>query len=84
MDMANQDNTTLTHPEVIRTVDYLIKINQKIASSTGCYYTFYLKRIFKDLINVYRLYSAMVNGDSRLDKAVKQMRQARRDILKLI
>jgi len=60
MNQANQDNTCLVHSETVRTIDYLLKINQKIASSAESYYTYYLKKIFTDLINIYRLYTQMI------------------------
>jgi hypothetical protein len=43
-----------------------------------------LKKIFEDMINVYRLYTVFIQQQHKMDKTVKQMRQARRDILKLI
>lgn len=84
MQRANQDNAFLTAPEVVRQLDYLLKINQKLALSAQQAYSYYLQRIFEDLINIYRVYTMKLQQTNSQDKVAKQMRQARRDILKLI
>lgn len=85
MQQANNDNSYLLIPNVIREVDFILKINQKIASSAQTFYTPYLTMIFTDLINIYRVYTQKIQShQGAFDKQIKQMRQARRDILKLI
>ena len=37
-------------PDVIKKMDLVIRINQKVAESTGKYYLVYLRQVFQDLI----------------------------------
>jgi len=79
---------SLMDPQVIRGVDHIIKINQRVAQSVGQQYISYLGTIFNDLIQVYKLYSQNIsnmirNGQSQ-DSFIKTMKAVRRDILKLI
>ena len=82
--LEQSDAVLLITMDRFRNLDYLLKVNQKIASSAEHHYTTYLKKIFEDMINVYRLYTVFIQQQHKMDKTVKQMRQARRDILKLI
>lgn len=44
-------------PEVIKTIDFIIKVNTKVAESVGFMYVSYLHKIFSDLLKMYGLYS---------------------------
>lgn len=66
-----------------------MKINQRVADSTGFVYLNYLKNIFQDLLKIYNLYSqqisdAVVRNQAQNNPMVKPMKAVRRDILKLI
>jgi len=66
-----------------------VKINQRVADSTGFVYLNYLKNIFQDLLKIYNLYSqqisdAVVRNQAQNNPMVKPMKAVRRDILKLI
>jgi len=52
-------------PEVLRQLDFIIKINQKVAESVGFMYLAYLKRIFNDLLKIYSLYSQCISNTVR-------------------
>lgn len=57
LSLANQNMNALSQPDVIKSLDYIFKVNQRIAESVGYIYLSYLKRIFHDLLKVYSLYS---------------------------
>lgn len=66
-----------------------MKINQRVAESTGFIYLNYLKNIFQDLLKIYNLYSqhvsdAVVRQQAQINPMIKPMKAVRRDILKLI
>ena len=44
-------------PEVIKSIDFIIKVNTRVAESVGFMYLSYLRRIFSDLLKMYGLYS---------------------------
>ena len=44
-------------PEIIKNLDFIIKVNTKVAESVGFMYLSYLRRIFNDLLKMYGLYS---------------------------
>lgn len=44
-------------PEIIRGLDFIIKVNTRVAESVGFMYITYLQRIFRDLLKMYGLYS---------------------------
>jgi exportin-1 len=84
---ANHDNSSLMNPTVIKSLDHIIKVNQRVAQSVGQMYLTYLQTIFQDLINVYKLYSQCISNSVRgqgQESLIKPMKQVRRDILKLI
>lgn len=49
-------------PEVIKMIDFIIKINVKIAESIGPIYLIYLRTIFSDLLKVYGHYSQFISN----------------------
>ena len=55
--IANQNINDLMTPEVIKTLDFIIKVNTKVAESVGFMYISYLRRIFNDLLKMYGIYS---------------------------
>lgn len=85
--MANQNQNLLLSPEVIRNVDFIIKVNTKVAESVGLIYLSYLQRIFQDLLKMYGLYSQCISQSVKTrqqESITKQMKAVRRDILRLI
>ena len=44
-------------PEIIKNLDFIIKVNTRVAESVGFMYLSYLRRIFNDLLKMYGLYS---------------------------
>ena len=77
----------LMRPDVIKSIDFIIKVNQKVASSVGQQYLAYLSQIFTDLIKIYKLYSECISNSVKQggnDHMIKPMKAVRRDILKLI
>ena len=74
-------------PEIIKSIDHIIKINQRVASSVGRNYLSYLSQIFDDLIKVYKLYSNCISqsiNQKGMDHMIRPMKAVRKDILKLI
>lgn len=54
---AHLDINSLMQPETIKQLDFIIKINEKVAESVGHMYLVYLRNIFNDLLRIYGLYS---------------------------
>lgn len=48
---------SLMQPDVIKQIDFIIKINERVCESVGHIYLVYLRTVFTDLLNVYGLYS---------------------------
>ncbi len=74
-------------PEVIKTIDSILKVNTRVAESVGFMYVSYLSKIFPDLLKMYGLYSQCISNSVKSrqnDHMIKPMKQVRRDILKLI
>jgi hypothetical protein len=44
-------------PEILKTIDFTIKVNTRVAESVGYIYLAYLRKIFNDLLKMYGLYS---------------------------
>jgi len=44
-------------PEILKGIDFIIKVNTKVAESVGFMYLAYLTKIFNDLLKMYGLYS---------------------------
>ena len=59
---ANQGTNELMTPEIIKSIDFMIKVNQKVAQSVGQTYLAYLQQIFTDLIKIYKLYSECISN----------------------
>jgi len=73
--------------EILRSIDFIIKVNTRIAESVGLVYLSYLRRIFQDLLKMYGLYSQCISNSVKFrtnENMLKSMRLVRRDILKLI
>ena len=45
----------------IKTIDQVIKINQRVAESVGGNYLLYLRDIFDDLLKIYNIYSQQIS-----------------------
>jgi exportin-1 len=74
-------------PEVIKSIDFIIKVNTRVAESVGFMYVSYLNNIFADLLRMYGLYSQCISNSVRTrtnEHMIKPMKQVRRDMLKLI
>lgn len=61
LNSANNDFSLLMRPDVIKQLDFVIKINQKVANSVGSSYLNYLISIFNDMMKVYRIYSDSIS-----------------------
>lgn len=48
--------------EVLKSVDFIIKVNTRVAEAVGFIYLSYLKRIFSDLLRMYGLYSQCISN----------------------
>lgn len=73
----------------IKQIDFIIKINTRVAESVGAPYFNYLKLIFSDVINIYKVYSDCITKAASQaghypDYIIKPMRAVRRDCLRLI
>lgn len=74
-------------PEVLKTIDFIIKVNTRVAESVGFIYLSYLRRIFNDLLKMYGLYSNCISNSVKFrsqEHMIKPMKTVRRDILRLI
>lgn len=74
-------------PEIIKNLDFIIKVNTRVAESVGFMYLAYLRRIFNDLLKMYGLYSQCISNSVKFkqnEHMIKPMKTVRRDILKLI
>ena len=74
-------------PDIIKMLDHIIKINQRVASSVGQRYVTYLGMVFTDIINVYKNYSQCISqavNQGSNESMIKPMKALRRDILKLL
>jgi len=74
-------------PEVIKRIDFIIKINQRVAESVGPMYVEQLRSIFSDLLKVYGHYSTCISSSistRQNQDMLKPMKLVRRDILRLI
>ena len=74
-------------PEVVKNLDFIFKVNTRVAESVGFMYLAYLRRIFQDLLRMYGLYSQCISNSVRFrqnEHMLKPMKAVRRDILKLI
>jgi hypothetical protein len=49
-------------PEIIKTLDFIIKVNTRVAESVGFMYVSYLNKIFGDLLKMYGLYSQCISN----------------------
>jgi exportin-1 len=82
---AQNDNNYLMNPQIIKELDHIIKINQRVAQSVGKGYIIYLQNIFNDMMTVYNIYSQCISENIHTnDSRIKPMKALRRDILKLI
>jgi len=61
LNSANQDFSLLMRPDVIKQIDFVVKINQRVADSVGSAYLGYLTTIFNDMMKVYRIYSDRIS-----------------------
>lgn len=87
INMARQNPNCLSDSTVIKQIDFIIKINQRVAQSVGKGYIAYLKDIFNDMIEVYKLYSQCISNltnSTQQESLRKSMKAVRRDILRLI
>ena len=58
---ANANLNELFHHQNIKAIDHIVKINQRVAESTGYIYLNYLRNIFQDLLKIYNLYSQQIS-----------------------
>lgn len=73
---------------MVKTIDFIIKVNTRVAEAVGFIYLSYLHRIFNDLLKMYGIYSnaisQAVRAVQRNDHVLKTMRALRKDILRLV
>ena len=84
---VSTNQTLLLRPDVIKKIDFNLKINQRVAESVGPAYIFQLRNIFRDLLELYSHYSQCVSTSvqqHQFTDMLKPMRLVRRDILRLI
>ena len=87
LQIANQNPNQLMLPEILKSIDFIIKVNTRVAESVGFLYLSYLRRIFQDLLKMYGLYSNCISNsvkNRQNEHMIKPMKTVRRDILKLI
>jgi hypothetical protein len=49
-------------PDVLKVLDFIVKINTRVAESVGFMYLSYLRKIFGDLMKMYGLYSQCISN----------------------
>lgn len=90
MEIANSDPSNLQDIEVIRTIGFIVKANERVASSLGHPFYTHLAKIFMELLQIYKLYSenisyVVANNSQQFSVSIlKAMRTVRREILNLI
>lgn len=57
LQLANQATENLLMGDVLKNIDFIIKVNTRVAEAVGFIYLGYLRRIFGDLLRMYGLYS---------------------------
>lgn len=87
--IANTSMDTLWVPATIKQIDFIVKINTRVADSVGAAYFNYLKLIFEDIIKIYNVYSNCISTSVAQpgqyhDKIIKPMKAVRINILRLI
>jgi hypothetical protein len=53
-------------PEMLKSIDFIIKVNTRVAESVGFMYISYLRSIFADLLKMYGLYSKCISDTVRM------------------
>lgn len=90
MEVVNNDPSNLQEIDVIRTIGFIIKANERVAFALGHPYYTHLCKIFLELLHIYKLYSeniSFVVSNSGIQYNVsilRAMRTVRREILNLI
>ena len=90
IEIINSDPSSLQDIEVIRTIGFVIKANERVAFALGHPYISHLIKIFLELLLVYKTYSENIsfvissNPVSYNMSILKAMRTVRREILNLI
>lgn len=89
LNLANKDPSNLQDYEVIRTIGFIIKANERVAFSLGHPYYTHLAKIFLELLQVYKLYSenisfVIANNSTYNVSIFKATKTVRREILNLI
>lgn len=87
---ANRDPSTLQDIDIIRTIGFIIKANERVAFALGHSYVHHLAKIFQELMQIYKLYSenislAIASGPGSYNNIIlKATKTIRREILNLI
>ena len=89
LETANNDSTSLQDIEMIKMIAFIIKANERVASSLGYPYYTHLGKIFQELLQLYKCYSqnisfAISNSTQVNISILKAMRTVRREILNLV
>lgn len=74
----------------VRQVDFFIRVNEAVATSTGEVYSCYLQKVYIQMLELYKFYSEMINGQIQVlgsaasnDNLTKSLKVIRKNILKL-
>ncbi len=62
LSMANQNVNLLMLPDTIKKIDFIIKINLRVADSVGHMYLAYLRQIFEQMLKIYGHYSFCISN----------------------
>lgn len=90
LELANKDASSLQEMEVIETIDFVIKANERVAYALGHPYYTHLCKIFLELLQIYKLYSenisyVIANNPGQYNVSIlKATKTVRRQTLNLI
>ena len=90
VEVISTEPSSLQEIEVIRTIGFIIKANERVAFALGHSYVTHLWKIFLELLQVYKIYSENIsfviasNNVGFSMSILKAMRTVRREILNLI
>jgi exportin-1 len=90
LNIAKSDKASLQDIEIIRTIGFVIKANERVAFALGHFYVVHLVKIFLELLQIYTLYSENISyvlansGGNYNQNIFKATKTVRREILNLI
>jgi len=88
---ANANVETLVQPDTIKEVIKILKTNNRVAGTVGPLFTHQLQLFFRDMLNVYKVYSERISDAIAKQGAiatqmslVRTMRSAKKEVLRLL